>query len=187
MMTIRTIKTKSDLFNHISTILIQARNSIVRTIDNTMVLAYWNIGREIVLEFQHGGNRAGYGTEMIEKLSAQLISKFGRGFSTTNLRYFRTFYTVYADRSPEIRHFRSGELEYGEKRHLKSGVLEDMTTATDLKSKPYGFSPNLGWTHYRTLMSVEHPSERLFYEIEADKERWGIENLKHQIHTFLFA
>ena len=180
-------KSKFDLFNRISAILIQARNSVVRTIDNAMVLAYWHIGREIVLELQHGGNRAGYGTEMIEKLSVQLTSKFGRGFSTTNLRYFRTFYTVYADRNPEIRHFGSGELENGKKRHLRSGVLEDMASATDSKSKTYGFSPNLGWTHYRTLMSVEHPSERLFYEIEAEKERWDIEHLNHQIHTFLFA
>ena len=29
------------------------------------------------------------------------------------------------------------------------------------------FSPKLSWTYYRALMRVEHPAERLFYEIEA--------------------
>jgi predicted nuclease of restriction endonuclease-like (RecB) superfamily len=50
-----------------------------------------------------------------------------------------------------------------------------------------GFSPNLGWSHYRALMNVEHQNERLFYEIEAEKEGWEAKHLKRQIHTFLFA
>jgi predicted nuclease of restriction endonuclease-like (RecB) superfamily len=48
-----------------------------------------------------------------------------------------------------------------------------------------GFSPNLGWSHYRALMNVEHQNERLFYEIEA--EGWEVKHLERQIHTFLFA
>ena len=36
-------------------------------------------------------------------------------------------------------------------------------------------------------MNVEHQNERLFYEIEAEKEGWNVKHLKHQIHTFLFA
>jgi predicted nuclease of restriction endonuclease-like (RecB) superfamily len=34
---------------------------------------------------------------------------------------------------------------------------------------------------------VEHSNERLFYEIEAEKEGWDVKHLKRQIHTFLFA
>ncbi|MDL1976077.1 MAG: DUF1016 N-terminal domain-containing protein, partial [Deltaproteobacteria bacterium] len=50
-----------------------------------------------------------------------------------------------------------------------------------------GFSPNLGWSHYRALMNVEHQNERLFYEIEAEAEGWEVKHLERQIHTFLFA
>ena len=32
-----------------------------------------------------------------------------RGFSTTNLRYFRSFFLAYANRRPAIRHIGSGE------------------------------------------------------------------------------
>jgi hypothetical protein len=59
--------------------------------------------------------RAEYGKQVIEQLSERLTEKYGRGFSTTNLRYFRTFYTVYSDRIPEIRHIACGEFKAYEK------------------------------------------------------------------------
>ena len=34
---------------------------------------------------------------------------------------------------------------------------------------------------------MEHRNERLFYEIEAEKAGWDVQQLKRQIHTFLFA
>jgi len=89
-----------DLFDRVVSILEQARANAVRAVNNNMVIAYWLIGREIVQEIQGGEGRAEYGKQVIEKLSAQLRAKYGRGFSITNLRYFRTFYTVYSDRKP---------------------------------------------------------------------------------------
>jgi len=176
-----------DLFDRVVSILEQARVNVVRSVNNNMVIAYWLIGREIVQEIQGGDERAEYGKQVIEKLSAKLTHKYSRGFSTTNLRYFRTFYTTYSDRIPEIRHIACGEFKANGKRHTQSGVLDSMTLAIEQACTERGFSPNLGWSHYRTLMSVENQNERLFYEIEADNEGWDVEHLKHQIHTFLFA
>jgi predicted nuclease of restriction endonuclease-like (RecB) superfamily len=34
-------------------------------------------------------------------------------------------------------------------------------------------------------MAIEHPQERRFYEIEADKVRWDVERLQHQVYTFI--
>jgi predicted nuclease of restriction endonuclease-like (RecB) superfamily len=34
---------------------------------------------------------------------------------------------------------------------------------------------------------VDHPAERRFYEIEADKAGWSVSVLDRQIHSFLFA
>lgn len=36
-------------------------------------------------------------------------------------------------------------------------------------------------------MSVENRTERLFYEIEAEKDGWSVRHLERQIHTLLFA
>lgn len=176
-----------DLFDRVVSILEQARSNVVRSINNNMVIAYWLIGREIVREVQGGEERAAYGKQVIEQLSARLTEKYGRGFSTTNLRYFRTFYTVYSDRIPEIRHIGCGEFREAEKRHTQSGVLDAMEMAVKSSDARRGFSPNLGWSHYRALMTVEHQNERLFYEIEAEKESWEAKHLERQIHTFLFA
>lgn len=68
-----------------------------------------------------------------------------------------------------------------------SGVLNDMSLAVETASDIRGFSLNLGWSHYQVMMAVENPNERLFYEIEAEKENWDVEHLKHQVYTFLFA
>lgn len=175
------------LFNRVASILEQARANVVRAVNSNMVLAYWLIGREIVQALQGGESRAEYGKQIISELSAQLKARFGRGFSTTNLRYFRTFYTVYADRLPEIRRIGSGVLASDAIRHTQSGVLADMAEAVETATATRGFSPALGWSHYQLLMGVENQNERLFYEIEAEKEGWEVNCLERQIHTFLFA
>ena len=176
-----------DLFDRVVSILEQARANVVRSVNNNMVIAYWLIGREIVQEIQGGDERAEYGKQVIEQLSAKLTQKYGRGFSTTNVRYFRTFYAAYSDRVPEIRHIACGEFKASGKRHTQSGVLDAMALAVEQASPERGFSPNLGWSQYRTLMNVKNQNERLFYEIEAENECWEVEHLKRQIHTFLFA
>lgn len=176
-----------NLFDRVVFILEKARANVARSINNNMVIAYWLIGREIIQEIQGGEERAEYGKQVIEQLSVRLTEKYGRGFSTTNLRYFRTFFTVYSDRIPEIRHIGCGEFKVSEKRHIQSGVLDAMTIAVEQVGIKRGFSPNLGWSHYRALMNVENQNERFFYEIEAENEGWDVEHLKRQIHTFLFA
>lgn len=97
------------LFERVTAILDEARHATVRAVNNQMVLAYWHIGREIIASLQGGDERAEYGHRLIDSLSARLPERYGRGFSTTNLRYFRTFYQVFAERIPEIRHIAGGE------------------------------------------------------------------------------
>jgi hypothetical protein len=185
------------LFDRIVSILEEARARVVRSVNSEMVLAYWQIGRELVQSFQEGTARAEYGKLLIEELSRRLAEGVGRGFSTTNLRYFRTFYLGYKDRRPEIRHIGSGELaaSSGTKqhdtqrriRHTAGGVLMDIERAVDLNTSLDGFSPVLGWSHYRLLMNVDHEGARRFYEIEAEHEEWSVPHLERQIHTQLFA
>ena len=180
-------KKGSNLFDRIVNILEQARSNVVRTVNSEMVLAYWHIGREIVQELQKGENRAEYGKQIIKELSAKLNKKYGKGFSSTNLWYFRQFYVVYSNREPKIRHKACGELISMKKLHKPCGVLDDLSLAVEKSEALQGFSPLLSWSHYRTLSKVEHKNERLFYEIEAEKEGWSVPVLERQIHSFLFA
>lgn len=74
-----------------------ARRRAARMVNATMTAAYWSIGRRIVLKDQRGARRAGYGEELIEQLARRLTARFGRGFSTTNLKQMRSFYLAYAE------------------------------------------------------------------------------------------
>jgi DUF1016 N-terminal domain len=175
------------LMERVISILEQARSNVMRAVNSNMVIAYWLIGREIVEELQRGEDRAEYGKQLIKQLALQLKPKYKRGFSITNLRYFRTFYTVYSDRVPEIRQIGSGELSKDKIPYSQAGVLNEMALAVTTSGLDRGFSPNLGWSHYQVLMGVENQNERLFYEIEAEKEGWDVKHLERQIYTFLFA
>ncbi|MBF0408347.1 MAG: DUF1016 family protein [Candidatus Riflebacteria bacterium] len=187
----------NNLFSRVISILEQARANVIKTVNSNMILAYWLIGREIVNELQNGEHRAEYGKQIIENLSKKLTEKYDRGFSTTNLWYFRQFYLVYADRSPLILHKHCGEFSDSEKLHKAceeseippkpSGIIDDMDLAINKASKIVGFSSLLSWSHYRTLTQVENKNERLFYEIEAEKQNWSVPDLERQIHSFLFA
>jgi predicted nuclease of restriction endonuclease-like (RecB) superfamily len=185
------------LLERVVSILEAARGQVVRSVNSAMVLAYWQIGREIVEYYQAGAMRAEYGDQLLEALSGQLRERVGRGYSSTNLRYFRTFYLAYASRPSKIRHIQGGEspsaLATASKsgartiRHKARGVLQDLDLAVGKHTPPDGFSPVLGWSHYRLLMKVEHEAERRFYEIEAERAEWSVQHLERQIDTHLFA
>lgn len=170
------------LVGRVVEILDAARSRVVRQVNSEMVLTYWLIGREIVQALQGGELRADYGATLLDSLSQSLTKHYGRGFSVTNLKYFRLFYQVYASRRPEIRHEPSDEFNAAD----PAAVVGDLHRALAEQDSLQGFSPRLSWTHYRTLCRVEERAERLFYEIEAEKNRWSQPELDRQIDSHLY-
>jgi hypothetical protein len=65
-----------DLFERVVVILDQARSNVARSVNTNMVLAYWLIGREIVLDLQGGDERAEYGKQVLAELSKRLTERF---------------------------------------------------------------------------------------------------------------
>lgn len=60
----------------IRTVIQEARNRVHRTVNTTMVSAYWQIGRLIVEHEQQGQHRAAYGTQLLKRLSETLTCRF---------------------------------------------------------------------------------------------------------------
>jgi predicted nuclease of restriction endonuclease-like (RecB) superfamily len=177
-----------DLFRRIVSILEHARARVVRAVNSEMVLAYWHIGREIVEHLQRGAIRADYGDQLLESVSGQLSRRFGRGFSATNLKYFRLFYLAFTDREPRIRHKACDVSDATCRiRHKAGDVSADLVNAVKPQANLEGFSDCLSWSHYRTLIKVAPVAARRFYEIEAEREGWSVPHLERQIHTHLFA
>jgi len=77
-------------------ILELARGQVVKSVNQVMVFAYYEIGKIIVEEEQAGKERAEYSKRTIEKLSEKLIGEYGRGFSVRNLEQMRKFYVIYS-------------------------------------------------------------------------------------------
>ena len=92
-----------DCVSDIREIIIQARRSVVRHVNSAMTLAYWLIGRRIVVEEQKGSKRAAYGERLLERISRELGAEFGNGFGEPHLRNCRLFYEAYP-KEAEIRY-----------------------------------------------------------------------------------
>ncbi len=73
-----------------------ARGKLVKSVNQTMVFAYYEIGKIIVEEEQQGKEKAEYAKKTIKQLSKKLIKEYGRGFSIRNLEQMRQFYLVYS-------------------------------------------------------------------------------------------
>ena len=48
------------------------------------------------------------------------------------------------------------------------------------------FHQDLGWSHYRTLMRVEKPEARTFYEQETAQAHWSVRELERQIGSLYY-
>ncbi|MFN9911797.1 MAG: DUF1016 N-terminal domain-containing protein, partial [Pirellulaceae bacterium] len=115
-----------------------------------------------------------------------MTTRFKKGFSVTNLRYFRLFFQAFPDRFP-IHHTTGDESADG--RQLRplvgtEGLLSIRHTSGDVLAS--GFSPNLSWSHYRALLSVENLDARDFYEREAAECGWTKAQLERQIQSSYF-
>jgi len=72
------ILTSNSIYNAIKIILEWARYSAYRAVNFTMVIAYWEIGRRIVVAEQEGSNRAAYGANLIKQLSIKQTADLER-------------------------------------------------------------------------------------------------------------
>ncbi len=85
-----------NMIEEIKFIIYSARESVYKSANNAMVLAYFQIGKAIV-EKQEGNKKAEYGTKLIKNLSESLSEEFGKGFTQANLKNMRQFYLRFKD------------------------------------------------------------------------------------------
>jgi predicted nuclease of restriction endonuclease-like (RecB) superfamily len=148
----------NDLVNSIGALLAKGREQAGRAVNTILVQTYWQIGRHIV-EFEQGGvTKAEYGSELLDKLSKDLIIAYGRGFSRSNLVYMRKFYLTFP------------MTETSSKQHQISETL----------------SHQLSWSHYFEILKADNELEISFYVKQCEKENWSVRELKRQMKSMLF-
>jgi len=139
---------QSDFLKNVSDVLLRAQKNAKTAVNLSMVYAYFEIGRMIVEEEQHGENRAAYGKQLLKELSAYLTSRFGKGYSAENLKLMRRFYSIYS-------HDQIGETAF--------------TQFENLPAVSTGRKFFLSWSHYLKLMRIENIDERLVLSTDKDK------------------
>jgi len=90
------IQDSEKFYTQIAELLKNAQKTVINSVNKTIVLTYYEIGKMIVEEEQRGENRAKYGQHLLAELSIKLTSEFGKGFSVTNIKQMRSFYVSYS-------------------------------------------------------------------------------------------
>ncbi len=171
----------------------EMQHQAARSINLSLVVRNWLFGWYMVEYEQNGTDRAEYGTRFIETLATRLRQVGIKGGSRTRLQLYRSFYLTYR----QIRSIVSGELGSGAS--LLPPLEIRPTVSGEFAMLPYrgerlpegllGSLANafaLSWSHYVTLLTIDDPDERRFYEIEAATNHWSVRELERQIASSLY-
>ena len=175
------------VFQQVVELLQNARQQVLRTVNSTMTIAYFEIGRIIVEEEQNGKDRAEYGKQLLKGLSQQLTKEFGKGFSIRNLEQIRQFYMTYS-KSDSL----SRILQIGIPQSLTAEFQSQKTQSLTAEFNKLNYQAlssffKLTFTHYVFLMRIDDEKERRFYEIESEKYNWSVRELKRQYDSALYT
>lgn len=150
-------ETDQMFFDSVAQVIENTRTGINSTVNLAMCVNNYEVGRMIVEREQSGENRATYGAKVLERLSAYLTDRCGKGWSLANVKNARQFYIIY---SPSIR--------------------QQAVSESERVNFLYGFFKT-SWTNYLILMRLKDENARSFYEIEASTQNWSKTQLKRQI------
>jgi len=148
--TAKSLQNENKFFESIVNLIQQSRSTVVKYVNTAMVITYYEIGRRIIEQEQHGENRAQYGKKILQGLSDYLTAKLGKGWSIHNLKLMRQFYQVYSKapiRQPPVSE--------------SNASIGEPTVSL--------FNPAISWKNYIHLMRINDTNERSFYE----RDRYG--------------
>ena len=175
-------KCEDTLFERISALIDEARQRVVTTVNVAEVYTKYSIGQYIVEDEQQGKDRAQYGKQVLQNLSAKLTERFGDGWSYPNLRKIRQFYLTYSNLINGVNQIESKK----DKQCLSNSDSE--TDVTLLPKQMVITEPvfTLSWSHYLILMRIENADARRFYEIECTQQQWSVRQLSRQVGSSLY-
>ena len=85
-----------DLLTELRQLIDSARRRVAVAVNAELTLLYWHVGERIHREIL-GGQRAGYGDEVVAALARQLSAEYGRGWSARQLRLCIRFAQTYPE------------------------------------------------------------------------------------------
>ena len=134
---------------------------------------YWNIGKSIL----HKQEQEGWGKQVIEQLSKDLISHYpdDRGYSKRNLGYMKSFAMQYPD-------FPFLQVPLAKLRELP--ILQATLAKLESEGKDFVQVPlaQISWYHHISLLpKVKDEAERAYYITETAQNGWSRDVMLLQI------
>lgn len=86
-----------DIFKDMCGIIESSRKVAYQAVNTALVHRNGLLGYRIASEELQGEKRAEYGTEVIKKLSQELMKDYGKGFDYSSLYKFVRFYKAFPD------------------------------------------------------------------------------------------
>ena len=134
---------------------------------------YWNIGKSIL----HKQEQEGWGKQVIEQLSKDLISRYpdDRGYSKRNLGYMKSFAMQYPD-------FPFLQVPLAKLRELP--ILQATLAKLEGEGKDFVQVPlaQISWYHHISLLpKVKDEAERAYYITETAQNGWSRDVMLLQI------
>ena len=134
---------------------------------------YWNIGKSIL----HKQEQEGWGKQVIEQLSKDLISRYpdDRGYSKRNLGYMKSFAMQYQD-------FPFLQVPLAKLRELP--ILQATLAKLESEGKDFVQVPlaQISWYHHISLLpKVKDEAERAYYITETAQNGWSRDVMLLQI------
>lgn len=136
---------------------------------------YWNIGKSIL----HKQEQEGWGKQVIEQLSKDLISRYpdDRGYSKRNLGYMKSFAMQYPD-------FPFLQVPLAKLRELP--ILQATLAKLESEGKDFVQVPlaQISWYHHISLLpKVKDEAERAYYITETAQNGWSRDVMLLQINN----
>lgn len=178
------------LFQSVKSLIAQAQQAVVRNVNTTMLLTYFEIGRMIVEDELQGKERADYADETLKNLSTDLTKEFGRGYSKTNLEYMAAFFQIYQGRMSLIKPLLPSQSQAKRQKPIAQTVSGQLGKSENQISQTlsgqFKFPFELTWSHYIQLLRIKNEEERNFYEIEAVQNNWSVRELQRQYSSSVY-
>ena len=167
-------KKTENIIDDISCIVENAQQAAISSVNVTLVLRNWSVGRRIAEEYMVGSRTERYGEGIITELADKLTQRYGKGFDKRSLYRYVQFYQQY----PEI----VGSLSPQSKPADGSKIVGSASPQSEMieKSNPRRL---LSWSHYERLLQVPGKDARDWYEKEAIAQSWSVRTLRRNINT----
>ena len=140
------------------------RHQAYAAVGQVGIMTFWNVGRRIVEEEQHGETRAAYGTKLIKNLSEILSPLYGTSYSKRNLDYYRKFYLLFPD--AEIVNTRVHNLDWSHVRRILSVTNPDarlwyLETASQNMWSVRELDRNISTQYYERRLAAQLPKDNI--------------------------